>query len=87
MRESRLREIKRKMERWREKEVENGRCLLIFLVIQLNGEASLTIIKRLAPVLLNNTGTHTESGEYSVKKWIDGYTRHPKDHAEQLLAD
>ena len=38
MRESRLREIKRKMERWREKEVEYGRCLLIFLVIQLNGE-------------------------------------------------
>ena len=38
MRESRLREIKRKMERWREKEVEYGRCLLIFLVKQLNGE-------------------------------------------------
>ena len=36
VRESRLR--KRKMERWREKEVKNGRCLLIFLVIQLNGE-------------------------------------------------
>ena len=35
MRESRLREIKRKMER---KKVEYGRCLLIFLVIQLNGE-------------------------------------------------
>ena len=38
MRESRLREIKRKMERWREKKVEYGRCLLIFLVIQLNRE-------------------------------------------------
>jgi hypothetical protein len=50
-------------------------------------EASLTIIKRLTPELLNNTGTHTESGEYTVKKWLDGYTRHPKDHAEQLLAD
>ena len=36
VRESRLREIKRKMERWRE--VEYGRCLLIFLVIQLNRE-------------------------------------------------
>ncbi len=50
-------------------------------------DASLTIIKRLTPDLLNNTGTHTESGEYTVKKWLDGYTRHPKDHAEQLLAD
>jgi len=35
VRESRLREIKRKMER---KKVEYGRCLLIFLVKQLNGE-------------------------------------------------
>ena len=36
VRESRVRGIERKMER--EKEVEYGRCLLIFLVIQLNGE-------------------------------------------------
>ena len=35
MRESRVRGIERKMER---KKVEYGRCLLIFLVIQLNGE-------------------------------------------------
>ena len=34
MRESRLRGIERKMDRI----VEYGRCLLIFLVIQLNGE-------------------------------------------------
>ena len=34
VRESRLRGIERKMER----KVEYGRCLLIFLVIQLNGE-------------------------------------------------
>ena len=50
-------------------------------------EASLTIIKRLTPELLNNSGVHTESGEYTIKKWIDGYTRHPQEHAEQLLAD
>ena len=40
VRESRLREIKRKMERWREKKVEYGRCLLIFLVsytVELRG--------------------------------------------------
>ena len=35
MRESTLRGIERKMDR---KKVENGRCLLISLVIQLNGE-------------------------------------------------
>ena len=50
-------------------------------------EASLTIIKRLTPELLKNVGVHTESGEYTVKKWIETYTRHPQEHAEQLLAD
>ena len=35
MRESRVRGLERKMER---KKGEYGRCLLIFLVIQLNGE-------------------------------------------------
>ena len=34
--QNRLRGIERKMERWREKKVEYGRCLLIF--IQLTGE-------------------------------------------------
>jgi hypothetical protein len=30
---------------------------------------------------------HTESGENTVQKWLDTYTRHPQEHAEQLLAD
>jgi hypothetical protein len=50
-------------------------------------EASLQIIKRLTPEQLKNAGVHTESGEYTVQKWLDGYTRHPQEHAEQLLAD
>lgn len=50
-------------------------------------EASLTIIKRLTPAQLDNAGVHTESGEYTVKTWITGYTKHPQEHAEQLLAD
>ena len=50
-------------------------------------ESSLLLIKRLTPEQLNNFGTHTESGEYSVKNWIETYTRHPQEHAEQLLAD
>jgi hypothetical protein len=50
-------------------------------------ESSLLLIKRLTPEQLNNVGTHTESGEYSVQKWIETYTRHPQEHAEQLLAD
>ena len=50
-------------------------------------ESSLQLIKRLTPDLLKNSGTHTESGEYTVQKWLDTYTRHPQEHADQLLAD
>ena len=50
-------------------------------------ESSLQLIKRLTPELLKNSGTHTESGEYTVQKWLETYTRHPQEHAEQLLAD
>ena len=50
-------------------------------------ESSLQLIKRLTSELLKNSGTHTESGEYTVQKWLDTYTRHPQEHAEQLLAD
>ena len=49
--------------------------------------ASLEIIKRLSVEQLSNAGIHTESGEYDLKKWLTGYTNHPKDHAGQLLAD
>jgi hypothetical protein len=49
--------------------------------------ASLEIIKRLTVAQLANSGTHTESGAYDLKKWFSSYINHPKDHANQLLAD
>lgn len=45
---------------------------------------SLEIIKRLTPEQLQNSGVHTESGEFTVEKWLKGYTRHAIDHAEQI---
>ena len=50
-------------------------------------EASLIIVKRLTPELLNNSCIHSQSGEYSINKWMTSYTNHPQDHARQLLAD
>jgi len=47
--------------------------------------ASLDIIQRITPADLATTGVHTESGEYSVERWLTGYTKHPLDHADQLL--
>ena len=49
--------------------------------------ASLEIIKRLKPEQLSNAGVHTESGAYDLRKWFSSYINHPKDHANQLLAD
>jgi hypothetical protein len=46
--------------------------------------ASLDIIKRLKPEQLELTGTHTEAGEYSLKRWLETYTRHANNHAEQI---
>jgi hypothetical protein len=39
---------------------------------------------RISDKELSNTGVHTESGSYSVQKWIETYTRHPKDHVNQI---
>jgi len=46
--------------------------------------ASLDIIKRLKLEQLELVGTHTEAGEYSLKRWLETYTRHANNHAEQI---
>jgi hypothetical protein len=46
--------------------------------------ASLDIIKRLKPEQLERTGTHSEAGEYSLKRWLETYTRHANNHADQI---
>lgn len=39
----------------------------------------------LAPEDWSRTGTHTESGPYSVEMWLQLYAVHAHDHAEQIL--
>jgi len=46
--------------------------------------ASLDIIKRLKLEQLELVGTHTEAGEYSLKRWLETYIRHANNHAEQI---
>ena len=46
--------------------------------------SSLEIIKRLKPAQLHNSGTHSESGEYTIKTWLETYINHPLEHAEQI---
>lgn len=45
---------------------------------------SLDIIRRLKLEQLELTGTHTEAGEYSLKRWLETYTRHANNHAKQI---
>lgn len=47
-------------------------------------QASYELLCDVTEVQLDNTCTHTESGEYSVRNWLDSYTRHPLDHSEQI---
>jgi hypothetical protein len=55
-------------------------------VIKSVRASSLEIIKRLSIDQLENSGVHTESGPYSIKTWLQTYTQHPLDHANQIRA-
>lgn len=59
--------------------IENS--LAVFTAVRA---ASLDIIKRLKPEQLELKGTHTEAGEYSLKRWLETYTRHANNHADQI---
>lgn len=56
--------------------------LNVFIAVRA---ASLDVIKRLAPEDLERYGEHSESGHYSVATWLETYTRHPREHAAQLV--
>jgi hypothetical protein len=53
-------------------------------VIMAVRASSLEIIKRLEPAQLENAGIHTESGEYTIKNWLETYIQHPAEHAAQI---
>jgi hypothetical protein len=59
--------------------IENS--LAVFTAVRA---ASLDIIRRLKPEQLELAGIHTEAGEYSLKRWLETYTRHANNHAEQI---
>ena len=48
-------------------------------------QSSYELLKRISESELDNKGTHSESGEYSVRSWIETYTNHPREHAEQIV--
>jgi len=49
--------------------------------------ASADILKRISQDQLANSCTHSESGEFTLERWITVYSKHPVDHAEQILGE
>jgi hypothetical protein len=48
--------------------------------------ATAELLDRLSESDFSRSGTHTESGPYSVDTWLELYAAHGHDHAEQILA-
>lgn len=64
---------------YKELPVENS--LDVFRAVRTS---SLEILKRLTDEQLGNAGIHTESGEYTVRTWLETYINHPIEHAAQI---
>jgi DinB superfamily len=47
-------------------------------------ESTTQILERLTEDDWHRTGTHSESGPYSVEKWLTIYANHGHDHAKQI---
>ena len=45
---------------------------------------TLQILDGLTDAQWARTGTHSESGEYGVERWLEIYANHCHDHAEQI---
>jgi hypothetical protein len=65
------------------KDLPIAQSLEVFKAVRAS---SLVVIKRLKVNQLDNSGIHTEKGEYTLKKWLETYSKHPLDHAAQIQA-
>jgi hypothetical protein len=46
--------------------------------------ASLELLETLTPAEWARTGTHSDSGAYSVERWLSIYAGHTHEHADQI---
>lgn len=63
------------------KELPIKNSLAVYLSVRA---ASLDIIKRLRVEDLDYYGQHSERGKFTVRNWLDIYTKHPRDHVDQI---
>ena len=45
---------------------------------------TVEILERLTPEQWTRTGTHSETGTYSVERWLEIYAQHAHGHADQI---
>ena len=55
-------------------------------VLRAVRESSLSLLESLTLAEWERHGTHTESGAYSVDRWLEIYASHSHDHADQIRA-
>lgn len=53
-------------------------------VVRAVRTASLELLRALTPDEWARTGTHSESGAYSVDRWLAIYAEHSHEHADQI---
>lgn len=53
-------------------------------VVRAVRAASLDLLGSLTPAEWARTGTHSESGAYSVERWLAIYSEHTHEHADQI---
>ncbi len=63
------------------RELPVGHSLAVLYAVRAS---SLEIIKRLKESDLTKAGEHTEYGAFTIARWIEVYTRHPRDHGNQI---
>jgi hypothetical protein len=49
-------------------------------------QTTAELLDRMTPADWQREGTHTESGRYTVERWLEIYAAHAHGHAEQILA-
>lgn len=55
-------------------------------IIRAVRQSSYALILRITELQLDNSGIHSETGKYSVMDWLNTYTKHPIEHANQIRA-
>ncbi len=53
-------------------------------VLRAVRESNVQLLETLSPEEWQRTATHSESGRYSVDGWLEIYSEHSHDHADQI---